>query len=628
MLSEVAIFVCLLTMLIVFLMRKKQLSHVKYGSELISVGFAILAFASLIDMLFIGNISFFDVGLGGSHIMQIWTLLAYIPGMMAVIVGIFRILPAIGQMKEEISARRGSEDKHRKNNARLKRAIERAELAERTLIDAIESMSDAVAVFDKNDRLVTFNNAYRELYTSNQDKLKPGQPFEVLLRSKVSTGSILDAIGREEEWIAESLEARRRTEGPAEYKLASGKIYRLVDNRTKAGGIVSIRTDVTEMREREKALEDSRSKLEQAQTIAQIGNWIHNNVEDTHDWSNEIFRILGFEPGTVEPSYKQFIALVHHNDVENLKTVFNLSGAKREPFDVEFRIIQKTGKLIYVRVLGRLDFDTNGRLLGASGTLQDITAQHLVAQELRLAKKKAEQGTRSKSLFLANMSHELRTPLNAVIGFSEVLAKEIFGPIENAKYREYADNIQSSGRHLLSLIDDILDYSRLESGTVKLQETEFNLYELVQSTQIMLAAKAIEKSTLLSISNDLDIRITGDERKLKQVLINVVNNAIKFTPEQGLISLHASTDSDQYISIFVEDNGYGIDEDEIENVMRPFGRAHRSVTKSIEGTGLGLPLTKSIVELHGGELKIASNSFKPGTTVEIRLPKSRVLKCA
>ncbi|TNE35253.1 MAG: ATP-binding protein, partial [Alphaproteobacteria bacterium] len=118
--------------------------------------------------------------------------------------------------------------------------------------------------------------------------------------------------------------------------------------------------------------------------------------------------------------------------------------------------------------------------------------------------------------------------------------------------------------------------------------------------------------------------LVADERKLKQVLINLVNNAIKFTPEHGRIKLWADIESPEFFSIFVEDNGYGISQDEIENVLRPFGRAHHSIAKSIEGTGLGLPLAKSIVELHGGELKIANNGLEPGTVVEIRLPKSRL----
>jgi two-component system cell cycle sensor histidine kinase PleC len=305
--------------------------------------------------------------------------------------------------------------------------------------------------------------------------------------------------------------------------------------------------------------------------------------------------------------------------------VFQAATDNGEPIETEFRVVHEDGKFVYVRLLGRLNIDENGTFFSASGTIQDITTQHNFERELIQAKLKAEEGTRSKSLFLANMSHELRTPLNAVIGFSEVLAKEIFGPLANDRYREYADNIQSSGKHLLSLIDDILEYSRLESDSIELQETEFNLLKVAESTKTMLMAKANEKSIDFMLSQSLDIQLRADERKLKQVLINLVNNAIKFTPENGHIQLNLSEESDKFISVFVIDNGYGISEEEIQNVMRPFGRTQYSVSKSIEGTGLGLPLAKSIVELHGGILKISSNSDKKGTTIEIRLPKFRVV---
>ncbi|MEX0583341.1 MAG: ATP-binding protein, partial [Sneathiella sp.] len=396
--------------------------------------------------------------------------------------------------------------------------------------------------------------------------------------------------------------------------------------KTKSGGIVSIRTNITDIRKRERALEENRAKLEEAQAIAHIGNWMHNSVENTHEWSDEAFRILGFEPGETEPRYGNFIRRVDEEDVERVIAAFESVTSLSEAFEVEFRIVHDDKKITYVRLIGRPIISETGELLGASGTIQDITAQHMFERELTQAKLEAEEGTRSKSLFLANMSHELRTPLNAVIGFSEVLAKEIFGPLNNEKYREYADNIQSSGRHLLSLIDDILEYSQLESGSVELQETEFNLLDIARSTRTMLAAKASEKSIEITLSDQLDICLRADERKLKQVLINLINNAIKFTPNNGRIDLELSAEQENFVTLYVIDSGYGISKEEINNVLRPFGRAHYSVAKSIEGTGLGLPLAKSIVELHEGELKIVNNQEKPGTTIEIRLPKSRVVE--
>lgn len=625
MLSELAILLCLVVMLVVFWRRKARLTHVKLGRDLINYGLLIVVIAALIKVLFVGDSSAFDIGYSDIASLEVLNAVAYFPGLLLVAIGMARMLPAIERLNQEIQARIVSEEKQREQNKRLQSAIARAETAENTLLNAIESMPEAVAIFDPDDRLYVCNKTYRETYREIIDKVKPGVHFNDLVRYLVEIGRVPEAVGREEEYIAARINEHNNPNDPIEQELDDGRIYRLSETKTKYGGTVSIGTDITDIRAREQALKENRAKLEEAQAIAHIGSWLHGASPSEHEWSDEVFRILGFEPGEIEQRYRNFICRVHKNDVERLRSVFEHANAHLEPFETEFRVVHDDGRIVYVRLIGRLNSDENGVLVSASGTIQDITAQHMFERELMQAKMEAEEGTRSKSLFLANMSHELRTPLNAVIGFSEVLAKEIFGPLSNDRYREYADNIQSSGRHLLSLIDDILEYSRLESDTIELHETEFNLLQVAESTKTMLEAKANEKRISFSLSKTLDIEVRADERKLKQVLINLVNNAIKFTPEKGLITLDLSADSDSFVSLYVIDNGYGISKDEIKNVMRPFGRTHYSISKSIEGTGLGLPLAKSIVELHGGMLKIKSNAKKPGTTIEIRLPKSRIV---
>lgn len=625
MLSELAILICLLVMLTVFWRRKKRLTHVKLGRDLINYGLLIVVIASFVDLLFVGDGSVFNIGFSDINSLEVWNAVGYLPGLVLVAIGMSRMLPAIERLNQEIQARIISEEKQREQNKRLQLTIARAETAETTLLDAIESMPEGVAIFDPNDRLYVCNNPYRERYKKLADKVQSGVHFNELVRLMVEMKRVPEAVGREEEYIAARIKEHNNPADPVEQEMDDGRIYRLSETKTKSGGTVSIRTDITDIRAREQALKENRAKLEEAQAIAHIGNWMRDTRADKHEWSDEIFRILGCQPGEIEQSYSNFMSRVHKNDVARLRSVFEHTNESLEPFEAEFRVVQDGGSIVYVRLLGRVNTDENGVVTGGSGTLQDITTQHIFERELMQAKLEAEEGTRSKSLFLANMSHELRTPLNAVIGFSEVLAKEIFGPLANDRYREYADNIQSSGRHLLSLIDDILEYSRLESDSIELQETEFNLLKAAESTKTMLLAKANEKRISFFLSKNLDIEIRADERKLKQVLINLVNNAIKFTPENGLIELDLAEDSDNFISLYVIDNGYGISKDEIKNVMRPFGRTHYSISKSIEGTGLGLPLAKSIVELHGGMLKIKSNANKPGTTIEIRLPKSRVV---
>ena len=194
--------------------------------------------------------------------------------------------------------------------------------------------------------------------------------------------------------------------------------------------------------------------------------------------------------------------------------------------------------------------------------------------------------------------------------------------MNNRKYSEYSENILESGQHLLSLINDILDFSRLEADKYELEEEDVSLSEVAEWAQLLLAPKAAEQQISFQCDVPDDLILLGDERKLKQVLLNLINNAIKFTPEQGDVRVYAKADPAGHFSLYVQDNGIGIEERELEAVMRPFVRTMNSVTRSIEGTGLGLPLSKSIVELHGGELLIKS-TIGVGTTVEIKLPKNR-----
>jgi signal transduction histidine kinase len=234
-----------------------------------------------------------------------------------------------------------------------------------------------------------------------------------------------------------------------------------------------------------------------------------------------------------------------------------------------------------------------------------------------------EAASRSKSDFLANMSHELRTPLNSVIGFSEVLEDEIFGPI-NEKQHEYVNNILTSGKHLLSLINDILDISKVESGKMELDLTEFSLQEAVESSFVMLKEKALKDGITLSInlSPEADVNIVADKRKLKQILFNLISNAVKFTPTGGTVDVHAIRYYD-FIQITVADSGMGIKEEDILKLFQPFTQLEPVYTKEFEGTGLGLALSRQLVELHGGRIWVESY-VGTGSRFSFTIPISQI----
>ena len=245
--------------------------------------------------------------------------------------------------------------------------------------------------------------------------------------------------------------------------------------------------------------------------------------------------------------------------------------------------------------------------------------------ELRTARDSAETASRAKSAFLANISHELRTPLNAINGFSQIMKDQMFGPLGNARYIQYAGLIHESGRHLLQLIEDILDLSKIESGSVELQESTFGAAAAVEVSVGLLIERARRDGVQLytRIAPDLP-DLHADERRFRQIALNLVANAVKFTPEGGTVVVSAGQDGDGAFVLTVGDTGVGIAAEDMARIMAPFVQGGESGDRNLEGAGLGLPLVKLLVDLHDGELAIESTPGA-GTTVTVRLPAARTV---
>jgi two-component system, cell cycle sensor histidine kinase PleC len=245
-------------------------------------------------------------------------------------------------------------------------------------------------------------------------------------------------------------------------------------------------------------------------------------------------------------------------------------------------------------------------------------------RELILARDEAEYANRAKSQFLAVMSHELRTPLNAIIGFSEMIHSELYGSLGDGRYKQYAQDIHNSGDHLLSIINDILDLSKIEAGQSELNEEEIDLVQIATSIRrIMHERAAAAGIAFLSDIGDGLPRILADRRALKQILLNLLSNAVKFTPKGGRVELRMSLDADRALRIEVSDTGIGIDPEDIPRAMAAFGQVDDSWSRKYEGAGLGLPISRALTQLHGGTLELSSRPGS-GTTVTVRLPPQRV----
>ena len=246
--------------------------------------------------------------------------------------------------------------------------------------------------------------------------------------------------------------------------------------------------------------------------------------------------------------------------------------------------------------------------------------------ELENARRAANIANRAKSHFLGNMSHEFRTPLNAIIGFSEVMSEGTFGPIGHAKYLEYSKDINVAGTHLLEFVNDILDLAVLDVGQMPLIEEEIDVTDVASFCEMMVRKRATDSSIEIRIEvGDGVPRFTVDLHKLRQVILNLLSNALKFTGSGGLISLNIYTSPDGGVVFAITDTGIGMTEQDTVVAMEPFGQASREKSHTREGAGLGLPLSKALIERHGGTLEIDS-MFGKGTTVRVTLPGSRTIR--
>ena len=303
-----------------------------------------------------------------------------------------------------------------------------------------------------------------------------------------------------------------------------------------------------------------------------------------------------------------------------------LTPQRRTPFrDQPFEMLHRDGspRLFHVSSLPMFCAET-GAFHGFRGSARDVTELVRRERDLIAAKEEAEIASRSKSVFLANTSHELRTPLNAIIGFSEIMRDEIFGPIGSPQYKEYLADVLDSAQHLLKLINEILDLAKAEAGKLELVEEEVDVGATIRAAVRLMRERAQRGGLEIGVAIDPELPTAyADERKLKQILLNLLSNAVKFTPPGGNIEVSAAVDLSGDLVLAVRDSGVGIAEANIGVALAAFGQIEGSFSRKHAGTGLGLPLSRAMAELHGGALSIES-TVGCGTTVRVRLPAERL----
>jgi PAS domain S-box-containing protein len=361
-------------------------------------------------------------------------------------------------------------------------------------------------------------------------------------------------------------------------------------------------------RRAEAALRESEARLAEAQRIGRIGGWEIRLPNQQVYWSPQIFRILGFEQGEFVPSFHKYIELLHPEDRSKARDSFTSCMETGLPFRVDVRFKDKRGHIRDMEIHGRpLNRDRNGSVTHLIGTLQDVTDRKRIEAELRIAKETAESAAKARQEFLANMSHEIRTPLNSIMGFAHLLEESKLSPSQ----QEHLDAINTAGKALLEIINDILDLSKMEAGKLVMHNGLFDLRQLLQETGSIfkpgLRNKPVEFK--LTIEEDVPITLWGDKGRLRQVLVNLISNAIKFTQE-GWVRLRVAISrndlSQLWIRFEVEDTGIGIPWERQEAIFERFMQADVATSRAFGGSGLGLTISKRIVELQGGRIGVNS----------------------
>ncbi|MEQ8698523.1 MAG: PAS-domain containing protein, partial [Bauldia litoralis] len=413
-------------------------------------------------------------------------------------------------------------------------------------------------------------------------------------------------------------------EAPYQHPRPDGSVIELRTRTTPEGNIAMTHSDVTEQKHHERRLAETTAVLRATLDNTAQGITLIDASMKLVAWNPAIIDHYNLPEHRMIPGMdaEQFFRFVVERgewgdgNVEEMVADRMKLLRTQKPHAIEY--IRRDGRTMEIRSNPTPD-------RGMVSVHTDVTDLYQTQRQIQEAKEAAELANRSKSEFLANMSHELRTPLNAIIGYSEAMKHHLFGPLSD-HYDEYARDIFDSGRHLLSLINDILDLSKIEAGKMELAAEDVDLSELIETCMRIVRERALAAGLLLHIENGEKLpALLGDPRAIKQIVLNLLSNAIKFTPSGGTITVRTALGKSGSLTLDVSDTGVGIESKDIPRVLAPFGQVDSAFKRSHQGTGLGLPLVKKLAELHGGELSIDSKPGQ-GTRVTVAFPADRVVR--
>jgi signal transduction histidine kinase len=526
--------------------------------------------------------------------------------------------------------------------ARLAAALRKAEASERKALrsearlrDAIETIPGGFLLFDADERFVICNEFYRSLLPGLEHLLVPGTSLIDLQSAIWDMGLYGGPMGREE-WLADRLSKFRVPRGGHQQRHRDGRWLLVDERRTAEGGYAGIRVDISELKQREAELHRLNDVLaaQQAQLSHLCGNipGIVLQVRARDDGtlsipfiSDHVHDLYGLSAEAVTGDPLLLFRGVHADDRPALTALTTTAFERAVPTRLSFRTVHaETGAIAWLRGGFVPTRQCDGSLLW-DGVMVDVTLLKCREEELSRAMDQAQQANRAKTEFLATMSHELRTPLNAIIGFSEIMVGELFGPLGQPRYVDYARDVHNSGQHLLTIVNALLDVAKIEAGQMVLDERTAHVAGLVGDCLPLVRDKVATAHLTLSVDMPGDLpALSLDPGRMRQVLLNLLSNAAKFTEPGGAIKISAMRSVEGGVALAIADTGIGMDADETLVALQPFRQVDHALSRRYEGTGLGLPLAQRLVELHGGRLTIESAPGQ-GTTVTVLLPPERVL---
>jgi PAS domain S-box-containing protein len=483
-----------------------------------------------------------------------------------------------------------------------------------------------ICVFNADYNIVSWNERYIDIMEIDASKMYSGIPARQHL---INTFNLYVNVGDTAEAFADKTlqELVKHSTSSIERITNTGRIVEIYRVQMPDGGTVCTYSDITLQKSSQLILKESESRYRKmvelspdAIFVQKDGLIIYANqaaidllsAKDLHD-------VVGNQIAKYFPYSDHLDLSRHFGPAEKMSAGENVSRTFS-------KILRPMGGEIDVEV------EAAALLYGDKPVMQiiarDISAQKHVELLLKQAKEEAEYASQLKGTFLANMSHELRTPLNAIIGFSDIIRNEIYGSLSSPKYIEYASDIFKSGNHLLDLINDILDLSKIEAGGQSLMEDDLEILPFIEDCIRGVEPQRQQAGVDLKVSIAADLPcIFVDPRLMKQVLLNLMSNAIKFTPKSGQVEVSSYLDVRGGLVIAVEDTGIGIRKDDIQKALTPFVQIDSELSRKYQGTGLGLPLSKNLVELHNATFSVES-TFGVGTKVIITLPVDRVNRSA